>query len=75
MSRRYDPQRKGEYRNPFDEGWRKNLRRVLGDVPWYAHLLPNLSPPAPPKYPFVYSGGGGSSGGSGGVVGEGWVVV
>jgi hypothetical protein len=53
MARKYDPYRKGEYRNPFDEGWRKNLRRVLGDAPWYTHLLPNFSPPAPPMYPFT----------------------
>ena len=41
------------YHNPFDQGWRKNLRRVLGDVPWYrALLLPSLHGPPPPLYPF-----------------------
>jgi hypothetical protein len=23
------------YKNPFDKGLRKNLRRVFGDVPWW----------------------------------------
>lgn len=39
-------------RNPFDEGWRKNLKRVLGDVPWYRNLWPSFHTPPPPKYPF-----------------------
>jgi hypothetical protein len=58
MARSYDPHRKGAYRNPFDEGWRKNLRRVLGDVPWYVHLLPNFTPPPPPRYAFDYDDAG-----------------
>eukprot|EP01038_Epipyxis_sp_PR26KG_P012366 gene12366-16588_t len=40
------------YRNPFDDGWRKNLRRILGDVPWYYNLWPNFRSPPDPKYPF-----------------------
>jgi hypothetical protein len=44
-------------KNPFDEGWRKNCRRVFGDVPWYTHLLPNFTPPAAPMYPFEYEEG------------------
>jgi len=43
------------FRNPFDEGWRKNLRRVFGNVPWYRNLLPGFHPPAEPKYPFELS--------------------
>ncbi|KAJ1432034.1 DHHC palmitoyltransferase-domain-containing protein [Ochromonadaceae sp. CCMP2298] len=41
------------FRNAFDEGWRKNMRRVFGDAPWYRHLLPHNSPPPPPRYAFV----------------------
>lgn len=38
--------------NPFDEGsWRKNLRRVLGDVPWYRNLYPSCREPPPPMFP------------------------
>ncbi len=40
------------YKNPFDEGWRKNLKRVFGYVPWYRNLWPSFHPPADPKYPF-----------------------
>jgi hypothetical protein len=47
----------GAAKNPFDEGWRKNCRRVFGDVPWYTHLLPNFTLPAAPMYPFVYEEG------------------
>lgn len=27
------------FKNPYDMGWKKNLRRVFGDTPWYAALL------------------------------------
>lgn len=58
LSKKYAYAKRGiEYKNPFDEGWRKNVRRVLGDVPWHVHLFPNFTPPAPPKYSFEYSGG------------------
>jgi hypothetical protein len=40
------------FRNPFDEGWRKNMMRVFGDVPWYYNLWPSLHLPPEPKYPF-----------------------
>lgn len=41
------------FRNPFDEGWRKNLLRVFGSSsPWYRHLLPSTQPPPAPRYPF-----------------------
>lgn len=43
-------------RNPFDEGWRKNVRRVLGEVPWYRLLWPSRHLPPPPKYPFDLDG-------------------
>jgi hypothetical protein len=39
------------FANPFDEGWRKNIRRVFGDVPWYRDLLPSWREPPQPKYP------------------------
>eukprot|EP00981_Chlorochromonas_danica_P011537 scaffold4094_cov201-Ochromonas_danica.AAC.7 len=42
--------------NPFDEGWRKNVRRVLGEVPWYRLLWPSRHLPPPPKYPFDLDG-------------------
>ena len=41
--------------HPFDEGWRKNLKRVFGDVSWYIHLFPNRTPPAQPLYAFNYT--------------------
>ncbi len=43
------------FRNPFDEGWRKNLRRIFGgeNIPWYRSLLPSTHKPPDPKYPFV----------------------
>jgi hypothetical protein len=40
------------YKNPFDEGWRKNLKRVFGDIPWTRQLWPIVITPPPPKYPF-----------------------
>jgi hypothetical protein len=41
------------YKNPFDVGWRKNLRRVFGDVPlWRAGLL-SFRPPVEPEYPLL----------------------
>lgn len=40
------------YRNPYDEGWRKNLRRVFGEYPWYYYLIPRTCNPPDPKYPF-----------------------
>jgi len=40
------------YKNPFDKGLRKNLRRVFGDTPWYLALLPSLREPVDPEYPF-----------------------
>lgn len=35
------------YKNPFDKGWRKNVLRVFGDVPWYAALLMSVRRPVP----------------------------
>ncbi len=40
------------FKNPFDKGWRKNLRRVFGDVPWYAALSMSFRTPPPPDHPF-----------------------
>lgn len=75
-ARFYDPQRRAVYRNPFDEGWRKNLRRVLGEAPWHAQLWPNFTPPAAPKYAFAYdSVDGGGGGASCTEAGHGWEIV
>jgi hypothetical protein len=43
------------FKNPFDEGWRKNVRRIVGYVPWYKILFPSLHRPPAPKYPFELS--------------------
>jgi hypothetical protein len=43
------------YKNPFDEGWRKNVKRVFTDLPWYRNLWPSLQNPPPPKYPLELS--------------------
>lgn len=43
------------FKNPYDLGWRKNLRRVFGDYPWYTAALPSLRDPPPPMYPFDFS--------------------
>lgn len=40
------------YKNPFDEGWRKNLKRIFGFVPWYRNLLPSWHVPPEPKFAF-----------------------
>jgi hypothetical protein len=40
------------YKNPFDEGWRKNIRRIFGHVPWYRIVFPSFHKPPEPKYPF-----------------------
>jgi palmitoyltransferase len=45
------------YKNPFDEGVRKNLRRVFGDNPWYRFLVPGLYSPVEPKYPLTIEPG------------------
>ena len=54
MANRYDNLRRRVFKNPFDEGWRKNMRRITGDVPWYTHLWPNFTPPPAPLYAFTY---------------------
>jgi hypothetical protein len=43
------------FKNPYDLGWRKNLRRVFGDSPWYFAALPSLRDPPTPMYPFEFS--------------------
>jgi hypothetical protein len=41
------------FKNPFDKGWRKNLRRVFGELTWYQLLIPIIrDPPSDPDYPF-----------------------
>ena len=46
-------QRGETYKNPFDKGWRKNLRRVFGDVQWWRAGLFSLRPPPEPEYPLL----------------------
>jgi hypothetical protein len=41
------------YKNPFDKGWRKNLRRVFGDVQCWRAGLFSLRPPPEPEYPLL----------------------
>ena len=41
------------FKNPFDMGWRKNLRRVFGDVPWYLALSLSWRKPSDPEYAFL----------------------
>ena len=43
------------FKNPYDLGWRKNIRRVFGDTPWYLSALPSLRDPPEPMYPFQFS--------------------
>ena len=54
-----------------DIGWKKNLRRVFGDVPWYYAICLSTRTPYEPEYPFLpdeivesnYAGSGSGSGG------------
>ena len=43
------------FKNPYDLGWRKNIRRVFGDSPWYLATLPSVRDPPDPMYPFEFS--------------------
>ncbi len=40
------------FKNPFDQGIRKNFRRVFGDVHWLLALLMSNRLPPPPEFPF-----------------------
>lgn len=40
-----------EYKNPFDQGFRKNIARLLGNVPWYYLFFPVPNEPQCPLYP------------------------
>lgn len=54
MAERADAKKGGYvYKNPYDQGWRKNLKRVFGDVEWYQALSLSRRPPPPPQYPFL----------------------
>lgn len=54
MEERSDAKLRNEtFKNPYDKGWRKNLRRVFGDVSWYSSLLPSFRLPPPPDYPML----------------------
>eukprot|EP01033_Poteriospumella_lacustris_P000873 gene875-626_t len=53
LRNRSDARSSGQvFKNPFDEGWRKNVRRIVGYVPWYKIIFPSLHKPPEPKYPF-----------------------
>lgn len=53
LRNRSDARSSGQvFKNPFDEGWRKNIRRIVGYVPWYKIIFPSLHKPPEPKYPF-----------------------
>ena len=43
-----------KYRNPYSEGYRKNWRRVYGDLPWFLSILPSAREPQ--YLPFPYPG-------------------
>jgi palmitoyltransferase len=49
MEERADAKEMGlVFKNPFDKGWRKNLKRVFGDGSWYSVILLSLrNPPTP----------------------------
>ena len=47
-----------KFKNPFDLGVCKNLKRVFGDAPWYLALLPAIIEPDKPVYPFVLQSAG-----------------
>lgn len=34
-----------KFRNPYDQGWRKNWKQVYGDQPWYIAILPSRREP------------------------------
>lgn len=55
MHEKRDAIERGEvYKNPFDNGWKKNLGRVFGDdsqLLVLKILIPNFSPPSEPQYP------------------------
>lgn len=44
------------FRNPFDRGWRKNLKRIIGDKNILFLLLPVKVEPSGPEYPFELPG-------------------
>jgi hypothetical protein len=41
------------FKNPYDKGWRRNLRRVFGDVPLHKSLALSLRLPPEPEYAFL----------------------
>lgn len=42
------------FKNPYDKGWRKNLRRIFGDHSIMLSLLPSTRMPIEPDYPFEF---------------------
>lgn len=58
MENRSEAKRKGfVYKNPFNEGMRKNFRRVFGDTAWYWYLVPCLHEPMDPMYAHIVEPG------------------
>lgn len=54
MAERQDAIQAGTiYKNPYNIGWRKNLKRVFGDVPWYQMIALSRREPPPPEYPLL----------------------
>lgn len=42
---------KAVFENPFDQGFQKNIARLLGKKPWFYCLFPSSHSPASPLYP------------------------
>ena len=41
------------FKNPYDLGWRKNLKRVFGDVSFLSAVNISRRKPIQPEYPFL----------------------
>ena len=41
------------FKNPYDKGWRRNLRRVFGDVPLHKAASLSFRLPPEPEYSFL----------------------
>jgi palmitoyltransferase len=63
IENRADAKEEGkEYKNPFDKGWRKNLKRVFGNERgFFGAILISSRPPPPQKYPLLPTTSGGNA--------------
>lgn len=34
-----------KYKNPYDQGWKRNWKQIYGDQPWYIAILPSRREP------------------------------